>query len=100
QNQLHRAIIDQDMIQGDIGKLGRHLDDHLAPELRIFEHIRLVDAGDLLAPVARQLESHAAHSLYFGARVDHRVDGARFRAVLENTSRGAVVDTAVELPDN
>ena len=30
------------------GILGRDLSDHLAPELRVLEHVGLVDAGDLL----------------------------------------------------
>ena len=71
QDQLHRAVVHQQMIQRDVRKLRRHFDHHLAPELRVLEHIRLIDAGHLLAPVPRQVKRHARHPLDLRPRVGH-----------------------------
>ena len=63
------------------GNSARHFDHHLAPELRVLEHVRLVHARDLLAAAARQVERHARDALDLRARVGHRVDRRARRAV-------------------
>ena len=42
-HQLHRGIIDIHVAEVHIGIIARHLDHHIAPQLRSFEHIGLVD---------------------------------------------------------
>jgi hypothetical protein len=52
-----------------------HLGHHVLPELEGFEHVGLVDAGHLLAALARGLERHVGDALDLGAAVAHRVEG-------------------------
>ena len=47
-----------------------------------------------------QMEGHAGHALDFGARVDHRVHGAFFRARAGDAARRAVVHAAGQLTDD
>ncbi len=44
EDQLHRAVVHQEVVERHVGVSGRDFDDHAAPELRVLEHVRLVHA--------------------------------------------------------
>ena len=57
------------MFERHVGKLCGHFDDGGAPELRDFEDVGLVNAGELLAALLGQLEGDAGHASDFIALV-------------------------------
>jgi hypothetical protein len=82
-----------------------HLGDDVLPELEGLEHVGLVDAGDLLAALARGLEGHVGDALDLRAAVAHGVEGflgtgevAVHRSAA--AARLAEVDVAGELADD
>ncbi len=68
ENELHGAVVHQQMIEGHIRILGCDLYYHLTPELRILQHIGLVDGSYFLAPGASQVEGHTCDAFDFRAR--------------------------------
>ena len=104
-HQLHRRVVDVHVVELDVGILGVHLGDDVAPELEGLEHVGLVDAGQLLAALARGLERDVRDALDLRARVAHRVEGlvgALERAVgrAAAAARLAEVDVAGQLADD
>ena len=71
-----------------------------APELGIFEHVRFVHRGQLLAPALGQMESHAGDALDFGPGVNHGVDRPLFGAGAGDAARRAVIHAAGQLADD
>ena len=61
------TVINQDVIELDIGKIFGDFDDDAAPELRVLEHVGLIDRGHFSCAGARQVEGHAGDALDFGA---------------------------------
>ena len=78
-DQLHGAVVDQDMFQLDTGVAllffvnARH---HLAPQLGDLEHIGLVDRRHFLAPLERRLKRHMGDAFDLRRRVDFGIDAA------------------------
>ena len=67
---LHGAVVHQHVLQRDVRDTAlRHFHHHLAPQLRHFEHVRLVDAGQLLAARSAPVETPCASSRSISARV-------------------------------
>ena len=85
------------MIKRYIGEFGRYFDHYPAPELRVFENIRFVDAGDFLAAITSQVKRHPRDALDLGAGIGHGVDGASLLAVFDDPARRSLVDRAGEL---
>ena len=98
QQQLHRAIVDEHVLEFDVGILRGQLVHDAPPELRVLEHVGLVHRGELAAPVARQLEGHAANALDLPSRVDHRVQGSLGARGSFDAARLAEVQAAGEFP--
>jgi hypothetical protein len=85
-----------------VGIFGADPCHRVAPEPRCLEHIRLVDAADLPAPLARRLERDMRDANDLRLAVAHGVEAlalAREGAVwrLAEASRLAEIDVAVEL---
>src|SRR5206468_6728103 len=74
EDQLHRAVIHQQVIQLAVRIVPRDLYDHPPPELRRFQNVRLIDGGYFLAPGAREMEGHTGNTLDFRACVSHGID--------------------------
>ena len=79
------------------GKLGRDFIHRGAPELRDFEHVGLVDAGEFLAALLRELEGDAGYADHFIAGVTHGVPG--FAGCRVPFARLAEVEPAKQLAD-
>ena len=45
-DELHRGVVDEQVVELDVGVVGGDAGDHLAPEARGLEHVGLVDRGD------------------------------------------------------
>jgi hypothetical protein len=45
-DQLHRRVVDQQVVEGDVRVVRGYAADHLAPESRCLQHVCLVDRGD------------------------------------------------------
>ena len=77
-DQLHGAIIDQNVLQCDAGIAFVFVNprDDSAPKLRDLQHIGLVHRGNFLAPLERRLKRYMSDALDFRRRVDFGVDAA------------------------
>ena len=99
-DELHRGVVDQQVLELDVGVLGGDPGDHLAPEPRGLEHVGLVDRGDprraAVGPGApdRRLEGGAGDPLDLGHRVLAGVVGgvAVAAAVAEVDAAGQLAD--------
>ncbi len=93
EHELHAAVVDEHVLQLDVGVVGRDSLDHLAPEPRRREDVRLVHGGDVAAAGAGELEAAACDPLDLLGPVLHRVvDGS----VVADAAL-AVVEAADEL---
>ena len=72
-HQLHRGVVDVHVGQFDIVVIARHFVDDVAPQLRGFEHIGLVDRAKLLLAPPRGLEPDAGDALDLDLVVAHQV---------------------------
>ena len=96
EHELHAAVVDEHVLELDVGVVGRDPLDHLAPEPRRREDVRLVDGGDVAAARAGELEAAARDALDLLGPVLHRVvDGA----VVADAAL-AVVEAADQLADD
>ena len=99
-DQLHRGVVDIHVAERDVGIFGGDLDHHVAPELRGFEDIGLVDRAELAAPGARGLEADPGDARHLVLVVGHDVialapaGGGLAHALL------AEIDVAVGLADD
>ena len=73
-HQLHGGVVHQHVVELHIRVVLRHVGHHLFPELRGFEHVVLVDAGQALAALLRRLERGVRDALHLGAAVAHGVE--------------------------
>ena len=74
---MDRHGVDKLVFDGDGGVVLCDLVDDVAPELRGFEHVGFVHAGELFLRAARgEVERDAGDALDFGAGVNHGVVGA------------------------
>ena len=100
-NELHRGVVDEQVVEGDVVVLGGDPGHDLAPEPRRLHHVRLVDRGDLrlvarsLAASAGGLECGPGDPLDFRGLVLAGVEGGVALA-----TRLAEVDAAGELADD
>jgi hypothetical protein len=62
---VHGHGVDVLVLERDVGKLLGDFNHRGAPELRDFEHVGLVDAGELFAALAGQLKGDAGHADHF-----------------------------------
>ena len=76
------------MVKLHIRVVLRYVGHHLFPELRGFEHVVLVDAGQALAALLRRLERGVRDALHLGAAVAHGVK-AFFGAGKQTIGRAA-----------
>ena len=76
QQQLHGAVVDEHVLEGHVGEFAGDAGDHLAPQHAVFQHVGLVDAGELLAAQLGGLEADAGDALDLRGGVHHGVDGA------------------------
>ena len=100
QDELHRAVVHEDMLQGDIGEFFGDVRHDAPPELGDFQDVRFIDTRKLLAAFASQGKSHARDSLNLAARVSHCVDPPLFGSRSRYPARLSVVETARQLADN
>ncbi len=85
------------MLDADLGMAGRELVDDLPPEPAGGQHVGLVDAGQMAAPIGGQLERQLNDALDLRARVPQGVDGRLDSIVLLASLRTAEVEAAGEL---
>src|SRR5262249_12231743 len=97
-DQVHGTGVNVHVIQLDLGKIPGDLVDGGAPELRGFEHVRLIDRCDLLPALARLLESDARHALDLPPGVAHGVEGDI--AVFAEAAGLGEVKTSQQFSDN
>ncbi len=81
----------------DVRRFRCLLDDDLAPELRRFEHVRLVDRTDSLAPFARGFERHARDAPNLAFSVAHGVEAFALAVDFADALGLAEVDVAGQL---
>jgi hypothetical protein len=75
--QLHRAIVDIQVAQCDVGKFGVAQGLHfLAPQHSRLHHVRLVDRAHLAAARARELEGEPCDAADFGRSIGLRIEAA------------------------
>ena len=75
-NQLHGAVIDQDMFQLDAGVAFVFVDprDDLAPQFGDLEHVGFIDRRDFLAPLERRLKRHVRDTFDLRRRVNFGIN--------------------------
>src|SRR5947209_8617557 len=66
QDQLHCAVIHQNVIERHAGITRCYFRHDTPPKLRVLENVRFIDAGHFLPPLARKLEAHVRDTLDFG----------------------------------
>ena len=92
-DQPHRSGIDVAVLEPHLGIVARDPRHGFAPQLRDFQHVRLVDGRDETSPASRRGEGHARDPLDLRRRVYERVD--RPRAL--TTARLPVIQAAGQL---
>src|SRR5262249_7408236 len=76
-HELHAAGVGDLMLELDVLELaGVQLLDHLVPQHARLHHVALLHRGDLVAPLARELEGNAGDALDLVGVVDLGVDRA------------------------
>ncbi len=95
-DELHRRIVDEHVVERDVGVVEGHGVDDLPPERRRLEHAVLVGDGDLAPALPGELERAARDPLDLARVVLARVEGRAVRA----PSLLAVVEAAGELADD
>ena len=95
-DELHRRIVDEHVVERDVGVVDGHGVDDLPPERRRLQHAVLVGDGDLAPALPGELERTACDSLDLARVVLARVER---RSVLA-PSLLAVVEAAGELADD
>ena len=94
---LHRRAIHVHVVEADLRIVGRQARDHLAPELRRLQDVRLVHRKEQSAPPAGGLERHPRDALDLAHVVTQGVDADPPAVLLPDAARFAVVDAAGEL---
>ena len=77
-NQLHGAIVHQDMLELDSGVAFVLVNPghHPAPKFCHLEHVSFIDGRDFLAPLERGLKADVSDALDLRCRIHFRVDTA------------------------
>jgi hypothetical protein len=86
------------VFEGDVGILLRQLRHDGAPKPRCFQHVGLVDRGQLAPPLPRARERHAGDALDLVTRIDQGIEGGVARGF--EAARFAVIQPAEQFADD
>jgi hypothetical protein len=96
-NEEHRARVDVEVLELDVGIVACDSHDDVAPESRYLEDVRLVDRRDSVSPAPCGLERDARDALHLALGVPQRVNRVRRRGVGDDTAWRAEIETSEEL---
>ena len=88
-DEQHRARIDELVVEGDVGVVGRDLVGDLPPQARRREHVGLVDRASPAAAASGRARTRAARSARSRLGVGQRVERASERPARADASRRA-----------
>src|SRR6266545_4459509 len=74
-HERHRAVVHEHVLELHLGIVLRHARDHLAPQLRHYEHIGLVHGGQPLLALHGDVESGAGDPLDLPGCIGHGIHG-------------------------
>ena len=99
-HQLHRGVVDVEMVEPYVRVVGMHLVHHVAPELGHLEHVGLVHRGQAAVALGGEIERHARDAGDLVLVVDVGVVAPTATLVGVHAAWFAEVDAARQLPDD